>query len=151
MNNLLFDKESNKITALLDFDFASLNHPIEEHYFASFSDVGGGLRALSPAMYHCVMSDDFEKQPFDLSEKEKKGWDIAKFWNAAIAERNVLRPKSLPGVEKIEPLRRLEESLSEMRQDTTALLKKYPGIEDKQSETSPLAIVVRMLDTHNQV
>ncbi|KAM3515564.1 hypothetical protein MY11210_000742 [Beauveria gryllotalpidicola] len=32
MDNLLFDKESNKMTALLDFDFASINHPVEEHY-----------------------------------------------------------------------------------------------------------------------
>ncbi|OAR01045.1 hypothetical protein LLEC1_02900 [Akanthomyces lecanii] len=151
MNNLLYDKESKKITALLDFDFASINHPIEEHYFASFSDVGGGLRALSPAMYPCVMSDNFAKQPSNLSEKEKKDWDIAKFWNAAIAERNVLRPASLPGVEKIEALRRLEKSLSTMRQEKAALLEKCPEIEDKQSDTSPLAIVVQILGAHHQV
>lgn len=151
MNNLLYDKESKKVTALLDFDFASINHPVEEHYFASFSDVGGGLRALSPAMYPCVMSDNFEQQPANSSDKDKKIWDKAKYWNAAIAERNVLRPKSLPGVEKIEALRRLEESLSKMRQDKTALLEKYPDMDGKQSETGPLAIVLQLLDAHHQV
>ncbi|TQV99929.1 Protein kinase-like domain [Cordyceps javanica] len=149
MNNFLFDKRSKKITAFLDFDFASINHPIEEHYFASFSDVGGGLSALSPAMYSCVMSDNFERQPSNLSDRERKKWDIAKSWNAAIAERDVLRPTTLPGVEKIEALRRFEESLSKMCQDKATFLAKYPEAEDRNSEINPVVAVVQMLDAHD--
>lgn len=149
MNNLLFDQESKKITALLDFDLASINHPVEEHYFASFSDVGGGLRVLSPAMYPCVMSDNFGEQPSNLSDKEKNSWQTAKSWNAAIAERSVLRPKTLAGVEKIEALRRFEESLSKMHQDKAAFLEKYPANGDQKSDMSPVVAVVEMLDVYN--
>ncbi|OAA73928.1 Protein kinase-like domain protein [Cordyceps fumosorosea ARSEF 2679] len=148
MNNVLFDRGSKRVTALLDFDFASVNHPIEEHYFASFSDVGGGLRALSPAMYSRVMTDDFERQPPGLSDQDKAKWNTAKSWNAAIVARDILRPKTLPGVEKIEALRRFEESLSEMHRDKEAFLEKYPAVGDGEGETSPVLTVAQIMDAH---
>lgn len=149
MNNLLFDRRSGKITALIDFDFASINHPVEEHYFSSFSDLGGGLRALSPAMYPCVMLDAFEQQPSNLTDDEKKNRENAKMWNEAIAQRHVLRPKTMPGVEKIEALRRFEESLQKMLQDEKSFRGKYPEDGD-QDAASPVATVTRMLAAHHK-
>ncbi|KAJ3495863.1 hypothetical protein NLG97_g3083 [Lecanicillium saksenae] len=148
MNNVLFDTESKKVTALIDFDFASINHPIEEHYFASFGDLGGGLRAVSTALYRCIMSDDFEQQPLELSDSDKEIWHKAKSWNKAIVERNILRPKTLAGAEKVEALRQFEECLSKMRQDKDSFLAKYSEAGKQGLVPEPVAIVTRMLDTH---
>ncbi|KAJ6780437.1 hypothetical protein PWT90_07951 [Aphanocladium album] len=150
MNNVLFDTESKRITALIDFDFASINHPLEEHYFASFSDLGGGLRAISPALYSCIISDDFEQRPPNLSDSDKEIWYRARSWNKAIVERNVLRPQTLAGAEKIEALRHFEESLSKMRQDSDSFLVKYPETGKHGIVTDPLSTVIQMLNDHRK-
>lgn len=147
MNNLLFDKKSKKITALIDFDFSSVNHPIEEHYFSSFSDVGGGLRSLSPAIYSCVMTDKFDAKPDELSEQDGKIWDTAQTWNAALVERDVIRPKTMPGVEKIEALRHFEDALGKMKQDEADFNKKYPQ-GDRKNDVNPVSFVADFLENN---
>ena len=42
MNNILIDPSTNKLTALLDFDFACIAHPAHE-FLVSLQDLGGNV------------------------------------------------------------------------------------------------------------
>ncbi|KAK3689473.1 phosphotransferase enzyme family protein [Podospora appendiculata] len=65
MNNILFNQEAKKITALVDFDFASVLHPAHE-FFTSFGDIGGstaGMRGPDPSEGHlskAILSGNFD-------------------------------------------------------------------------------------------
>ncbi|KAK6075365.1 phosphotransferase enzyme family protein [Seiridium cupressi] len=92
MNNMLFDKDSKRPNALLDFDFASINHPVHES-FTGLWHQGGGLRSGDDEKLHAaILSGNFA-------------------WNSALAIRGIIRPSSIQGIEKLEKLNDLEQAL----------------------------------------
>ncbi|KAK6075867.1 phosphotransferase enzyme family protein [Seiridium cupressi] len=92
MNNMLFDKDSKRLNALLDFDFASINHPVHES-FTGLWHQGGGLRSGDDEKLHAaILSGNFA-------------------WNSALAIRGIIRPSSIQGIEKLEKLNDLEQAL----------------------------------------
>jgi hypothetical protein len=101
MSNILFDPETNRITGLVDFDFASVGHPCQE-FFSSFHDVGGNA----------------------FSEEMAEG----QIWEDALAARRILRPSTIAGMETLKLLGELEALLCPFRlAHPVSLGKKSPG------------------------
>ncbi|KAJ8123469.1 hypothetical protein ONZ43_g592 [Nemania bipapillata] len=75
-NNLLFDPDSGRITALLDYDFASILHPIN------------------------AKLNGF---PTPLPETTEGGiqWDLAKVWEDELEKQDVKRPSIMQGIDKV--------------------------------------------------
>ncbi|KAK9426611.1 hypothetical protein SUNI508_00138 [Seiridium unicorne] len=97
MNNMLFDKDSKRLTALLDFDFASITHPVHEFFTGLW--------------HQAILSSNFGEVDNTLSSEYKAKWEVAKAWNSALATRGIIRPSSIQGIEKLEKLNDLEQAL----------------------------------------
>ncbi|KAM0813413.1 hypothetical protein AB5N19_13406 [Seiridium cardinale] len=111
MNNMLFDKDSKRLTALLDFDFASITHPVHE-FFMGLWHQGGGLRSGDDEKLHAaILSSNFGEVDNTLSSEDKAIWEVAKAWNSALATRGIIRPSSIQCIEKLEKLHDLEQAL----------------------------------------
>ncbi|WQF77167.1 Putative aminoglycoside phosphotransferase, protein kinase-like domain superfamily [Colletotrichum destructivum] len=111
MNNVLFDSATNKITGLVDFDFSYISHPYQE-IVASFSDVGGNIIEDRGPDYtegrlpKALLTGSFEVK--DLPAEACEVWEIAKAWDAALAARNTLKPRTIAGVSVLAQLAKLE-------------------------------------------
>jgi len=106
MNNLLYDPNSGRITALLDFDFATISHPAYE-FFCSFDGAGcqfpswmvneeSEMAALRDAKLHGF--------PSPLPETKDDGsvnWEVAKAWEDALEGAGVKRPRNIEGIEGV--------------------------------------------------
>ncbi|KAK3322986.1 aminoglycoside phosphotransferase, partial [Apodospora peruviana] len=88
MNNILFDPDTDKITGVVDFDFASVGHPCQE-FFSSLREVGGNVS----------------------SEETTEGT----LWEDALAARGILRPATIQGMGSLKLIGRLEELLCPFR------------------------------------
>lgn len=105
MNNILVDPKTNKLTGMVDFDFASISHPAEE-FFASFGDVGGNTGGWQGPDHHdgrlekAVVAGDFSLSvPEDqLSDAARTEWRLATTWDAALAGRGLMKPSDIPGI-----------------------------------------------------
>ncbi|KAK9784562.1 hypothetical protein SCARD494_12714 [Seiridium cardinale] len=86
------DLKSKRLTALLNFDFSSITHPVHE-FFTGLWHQGGGLRSGDDEKLHAaILSSNFGE-------------------NSALATRGITRPSSIQGIEKLEKLNDLEQAL----------------------------------------
>ncbi|EFY87951.1 hypothetical protein J3459_014936 [Metarhizium acridum] len=81
-NNVLFDKDTKKLTAVLDFDWSDISNPLDE-FMCSLQDVGGNIRHENKKIEAAILSGDFTWPPDNLDEASVKQWQVAKAWNAA--------------------------------------------------------------------
>ena len=104
-NNLLHDAASNRITALLDYDFACISHPSYE-FFRSFDGAGGQFRgwrgdedteqlALRDAKLHGFPS------PLPPRSEEGVDWELMAAWQDELEKTQVLRPSTIRGIEHV--------------------------------------------------
>ena len=106
MNNLLFHRTSGRITALLDYDFATISHPADE-FLRSFDGAGCQFRgwmvdeesekaALRDAKLH-----GFPSPPLETKDGGSVNWDVAKAWEDALEGAGVKRPRNIEGIEGV--------------------------------------------------
>ncbi|KAM7203173.1 hypothetical protein V8F20_004115 [Naviculisporaceae sp. PSN 640] len=117
MNNILYDPSTNRITALLDFDWASINHASEE-YFSGLWDIFGGLHEQNAKFREYILSGTFPDpnnkgpRPQDVSrkeeEEEQQQYAVAQVWSEISAKRGLTRPSTIPIIEKLIVLKELE-------------------------------------------
>lgn len=110
MNNILVDPSTNRLTAILDFDFACITHPAHE-FFLSLHDLGcnvGGLddedstkRLLPEALYSGNFDTDGPEEGIDL-------WTYSKVFNASMSKRGTRRPSDFPGIRELHHLAAIE-------------------------------------------
>jgi hypothetical protein len=110
MNNMLYSQTTGHVTAILDFDWASVLHPAHE-FFTGLWDLGGDTHPADAKLQTAVLTGKFNSLGEQLSDENKSKWDIAEAWDNALATRNATRPSSIKGIEVLEKLRRLEELL----------------------------------------
>ncbi|KAK2053901.1 hypothetical protein LY76DRAFT_638747 [Colletotrichum caudatum] len=109
--NMLYDKNAKKVTAVLDFDFASISHPFEEFIYMSFSHTGGNVGNDNTVINRAIISGDFTTPPADLNEESAKEWELGKMWNTVLQESAALAPSQIEGVDQIRDLMRLQSLL----------------------------------------
>lgn len=96
-DNLLYDKASLRITALIDFDFAHIATVADEF----FRSLGHGIGRFPEAMesdkelaaLHKAMLHGFP-EPLPLSNDTVR-WRAAKAWNDALRVRGIQRPETI--------------------------------------------------------
>lgn len=111
MNNMLVDKDTKRITGLLDFDLSSVCHPWENFFFG-LSDIGGGFLGNSPELMNTVLKGDLESVPQNLEPKDSARWRLAVDWHKIAGERKVERLSDIQGVDQIHALFEFEQSLA---------------------------------------
>jgi hypothetical protein len=102
---LLFDPGSGRITALLDYDFASILHPMYE-FLRSFDGAGGqflGWSGDESTGDITLRNAKLKGFPFPLPATKEDGiqWDIAKAWEDELEKLNVKRPSTIQGIDKV--------------------------------------------------
>ena len=104
-NNMLFDIESRRITALLDYDFACVSHPSQE-FFRSMHDFGGQFQGWSgdeDSEQLVVQEAQLHGFPSPLPKSSEDGvdWEVLKAWEDAMQKRQVKTPRIIDGVKKV--------------------------------------------------
>lgn len=141
LNNLLFDVSSRKISALLDFDWTTITHPCQE-FFTGARDLAFGTRSKIEIYQRAILEEDFDETPEGLSDRHQEKWRTLKAWNAALAAREALRPKSITHFQQLDQLQIIEESLAPFSLVNEVMLKRASdrlAILREEAETSLLA------------
>ncbi|KAF1842601.1 uncharacterized protein K460DRAFT_359182 [Cucurbitaria berberidis CBS 394.84] len=104
-NNLLYDAATQRITALIDYDFACILHPSYE-FLRSFSGAGGqfqGWSDIESSEQTALRDAKLHGFPSPLPENTKDGvkWDVAKAWEDELESMGIQRPKTMKGIEKV--------------------------------------------------
>ncbi|KAI5859883.1 phosphotransferase enzyme family-domain-containing protein [Durotheca rogersii] len=112
-DNLLYDPTTGRITALLDYDFASILHPAYE-FFRSFNSTGGRLSGWlsattleekeAVALRNAKLTGQFPS-PLPVAVASSNGpgvdWELARAWDEELQKLDVKRPSSIQGIDKI--------------------------------------------------
>ncbi|KAK0701689.1 hypothetical protein B0T26DRAFT_681813 [Lasiosphaeria miniovina] len=148
-DNLLYDPATGRITALLDYDFSSIQHPAYE-FFRSFATNGGQLCGWlddntlqgqeAELLRNAKLSGQFPSPLPTRTDSHDGGlavdWELAQVWEEALQKLDVKRPSTIPGIDKLAdadevlgsllPWRLANEDLLRMNQDedTRAALKR---------------------------
>ncbi|KFY73301.1 hypothetical protein V499_06594 [Pseudogymnoascus sp. VKM F-103] len=104
-NIILFDPKSNRITALIDYDFACMSHPSYE-FLRSFDGAGGQFRGWSTDEANDGMALRHAKlhgfpSPLPPTTKDGVKWDIVKAWEDELEKLNVKIPRNMRGIDKV--------------------------------------------------
>ncbi|KAF2224863.1 phosphotransferase enzyme family-domain-containing protein [Elsinoe ampelina] len=104
-DNLLYDKTTLKVTALIDFDFAHIATVADEFFrslgfgIGTFPDPMEGKEA---ATLNDAMLNGFP-EPLPAATDEIK-WPQAKAWDDALHDRGLYRPSTIPGLTTLSEL-----------------------------------------------
>jgi hypothetical protein len=145
---MLFDKNAKKVTAVLDFDFASVSHPYEEFISMSFSHTGGNVGDEDTAISRAILSGDFTTPPADLDEGSAKDWELAKTWNTLLQESAAIAPSQIEGVNEIRELMRLQGLLCPYRLSSASALEELDEEERGKLREKAEADLVGWLEKH---
>lgn len=118
---MLYDNTKKVITAVLDFDWASVAHPAEE-FLSGLWDIGGGMHENTEFMQGSILTGKFDDTP-DLSGEEVQKWDIATLWNETSAHK-IIRPSEIHGMRGVWELKRLEDMLCPFHLSNEVMLKR---------------------------
>lgn len=145
--NMLFDKGSNKLTAILDFDFSVVANPFEE-YLNSFTDLGGRVGYLNNEIEAATLKGNFGSPPADLSEDGKKDWELAKSWKATAQTKGVINPDEIAGGDQIIDLIQFQNLLCPYRLTNASMLEKMDDAKKADLRAETQAKLVQWLDKH---
>lgn len=129
---MLFDKKTNKVTAVLDFDFATVSHPFEEFTSMSLTDIGGNVGDEDSGITRAILSGDFITPPAEKDQESTKEWELAKTWNTALQESTALAPSQIVRVDGIRDLLQLQRLLCPYRLSSASALEELD--EKRRSE-----------------
>ena len=102
----MFDAHSGRITALIDYDFASILHPSYE-FLRSFSGAGGQVRGWyvdEESEEAALRNAKLHGFPSPLPTTKTEGivnWENAKAWEDALRDAGVERPQNIQGIDKV--------------------------------------------------
>ncbi|KAI0098901.1 kinase-like domain-containing protein [Nemania sp. FL0031] len=109
-DNILYDPATGRITALLDYDFASILHPAYE-FFRSFNSTGGRLSGWlgdatpqekeAAALRNAKLTGQFPSPLPVAANNAAVDWELAQAWEDELQKLDVKRPSSIQGIDKI--------------------------------------------------
>lgn len=145
MNNMLYDKDSKKVTAVLDPDWSCVNHPIEE-FLTGFHDICHALIDDPEGTLSSVMSNDFANEPPTLSNEDKQRWHTAKIWNSWAVKKGVILPADIDGIREIHALQSLSDALCPFQLCNAVAVKSLPEEAKANKKKESLAIIIPFLE-----
>ncbi|OBT60802.1 hypothetical protein VE03_09897 [Pseudogymnoascus sp. 23342-1-I1] len=104
-NKILFDGTSNRITALIDYDFACISHPSYE-FLRSFDRAGSQFRGWSSDEASEAMALRNAKlhgfpSPLPPTTVDGVKWEVVKAWEDELEKLYVKRPRNMRGIKKV--------------------------------------------------
>lgn len=102
---MLYDPISQRITALLDYDFACISH-ISYEFLRSFDGSGGRFLNWSGdenSEQMVLRNAKLRGFPSPLPQSSEEGvdWELVEAWEDELEMAQVQRPRSIEGIEKI--------------------------------------------------
>jgi len=143
---MLFDKDTKKLTGVLDFDWSSVAHPFDE-FGSALSDIGCNASPDNP-IGAAILSGDFTTQPAGLDEESTGKWEVARAWNTAMKKRGVVTPSNIQGVDGILDLRRFRALLSPYQISSEIMLKRIDDNKKAELRAKTEADLVQWLEKH---
>lgn len=133
-DNLLYNPSTGRITALLDYDFACINHLAHE-FFSSFATNGGQLSGWSPDSEAAEFRQSklTGRFPSPLPVSSDVDWELAQAWEEQLCKANVKRPSTIRGVEKIADVEKLLSLLLPWRLTNEDALRRNPNEEKRKA------------------
>ncbi|OTB18830.1 hypothetical protein K445DRAFT_19439 [Daldinia sp. EC12] len=147
MNNVLYDSTTKRITGVVDFDWSAVTHPCDE-FLSGLWDIGGGIHERNEKFQPMLLSGKFISPPEGLSAEETRKWEVAKAWDAAIAQSGGIRPSGIVGVERIQALRDLEDMLCPFELSNEVMLKRISDEEKAEKKQEIEGKILKWLVVH---
>ncbi|KAI1458493.1 hypothetical protein F4805DRAFT_140969 [Annulohypoxylon moriforme] len=147
LNNVLYDSTTKRITSILDFDWSAVTHPCDE-FLTGLWDIGGGIHERNEKFLPMLLSGDFSTEPEGLSADEARKWEVAKAWDKAIAEASAIRPSDITGVNRIQALKDLEDSLCPFELANEVMLKRKSDEEKLKKKNEIEKKILKWLETY---
>jgi hypothetical protein len=142
--NLLFDKQSNKVTAILDFDFAFVGTAADE-YLRSLHGSGGNLPGPcgdgDPELRAAVLSGFAGHDGPSTDE-----WTMAKQWDQALKKYGAQRPCEIEGLDVLSKLQWFISQINPFRLTVTRLRDKLSEEEKEENREKAEARIVLGLE-----
>ncbi|KAG4435650.1 hypothetical protein IFR05_008872 [Cadophora sp. M221] len=135
-DNLLYDPKTGRITALLDYDFACIQHPAHE-FFCSFTTWDGQLGGWSPdpeaaSFQHAKLTGRFPS-PLPARDGSDINWEIAEAWEIELQKLGVKRPSLFQGIDKVADTEALLGLLLPWRLTNEDALRRNPDEEKRKA------------------
>lgn len=147
MNNILYSSETNRITAVLDFDWSAISHPCEE-FLTGLWDIGGGIHERNRLFQPMLLSGDFGIQPEDLSTDDIRQWKLAKAWDKALTDTGAIRPSKIAGVQRIQALKDLDDLLCPFELCNEFMSSRASDEENLAKKRETGMNILKWIDTH---
>ncbi|KAK2026322.1 hypothetical protein LX32DRAFT_674841 [Colletotrichum zoysiae] len=154
-NNLLFDPNTLRVTALLDFDFSYVGTVADEFLGFSFGNICGGALpgpyesasrlALRQAMLH-----GFSETPPEVDPSEVQ-WGIAEAWDKELARAGAARPCTISCFEEIANIYWLQGTVSPFELDNPMMRKRMTAEQLKETRAKTEDLIVRFLGRQGPV
>ena len=105
LNNLLFDKESLQLTAILDYDWALIGTPSDEFCmsFGDFIKLSGDSNDHVD-LYNALLSGS-SVNDVNQTTADNVDWEVARTWDQCLDSAGVQRYSTIPGFSQISRLR----------------------------------------------
>ncbi|KAG5980403.1 hypothetical protein E4U55_004070 [Claviceps digitariae] len=146
-NNMLFDKTTNKITAILDFDWCTVSNPFDE-FLLSLSDIGCSITYGQTQTDMALLSGHFTQPPEPEQDKKDDRWEMAQMWNAAMAKAGVASPCKIRGANQIYDMSLLTSLLCPHRLSNVSALAQMDENTRSEVRAKTEAEIVHWLETH---
>ncbi|KAF1348905.1 hypothetical protein BDV97DRAFT_267631, partial [Delphinella strobiligena] len=109
LNNLLFDKESLRLTAILDFDWAFIGTPSDE-FCMSFGDFVK-FPGDSADLHNALLSGSFPSD-VNYTTTDDVDWDVARIWDQCLESADVQRYSTILGFSQVSSLREFVKAIA---------------------------------------
>ena len=144
---MLFDKDTKKVTAVLDFDWSYVSNPLDA-FLNGLGDIDGNVSLEDAHIEAAILSGDFTTPSVVLDEESAKQWEACKAWNTAMKKSGVISPSDIKGADKIRDLLRLQRLLCPFKLGNASMLKQMNAEEKAELRAKTEADLVQWLEKH---
>ncbi|KAK2608433.1 hypothetical protein QQS21_003000 [Conoideocrella luteorostrata] len=123
-NNMLYDKDTKRITAMVDFDFSYTSYPLDEFTLGhSLRDIGGSIRDDDHAIKAAILSGNFTL-PNNRDAEYLERWKVAEAWYTAMKKVGAVSPSDINGANKICDMLQFQSLLCPSRPSNESMLER---------------------------
>ena len=146
---MLFDKDTKKITAILDFDWSHVSNPYEE-FKLSLGELGCNIPAgVDNEITAALLSGDpLPLQTYKGDEESSNKREMLKMWSVAMKKAGVMAPSDIKGVDRIRDIGQLATLLCPYKLTSKAMLEKMDEEQTSALRAKAEADLVQLLEKY---
>ncbi|KAI9802397.1 MAG: hypothetical protein M1825_002779 [Sarcosagium campestre] len=149
-NNFLFDRENQRISAILDFDWAQVSG-IAEEFFRSLGDVYGQLPGpyCNEAEQSTLRSAILQGFPDPLPSSESGvSWETAAAWDEELARGEAQTPRTIRGIAALSEVYWLSENICPFLLFNSTVLAQRTEEQKNRDKESTEESLIKFLSEH---